>query len=242
MRLSRSLTTKNFDSPSRSHHSSRSNNSSRPSHTSRQPSAERYTPSSRDTQYRSPRNDSFLPSDRLSRTKTQLYPGDRSHSQGPRPSDWNPRPGDGTTMDLRYQSTMHDIRTQPSSQSTDFFRVQGGTPPKASRDHIRLDSDNNPSISRSQVNVSSGDRTHAEYFKTKRPGSYGVGFQTDSRFSDFMRESAIPQKGYRTNPLNQGGHAPKIVDPTTPGDSYELPPRFSGYLESAARPKSGYYF
>ena len=37
-----------------------------------------------------------------------------------------------------------------------------------------------------------------------------------------IMESAIPQKGYRTNPLNQGRTAPKIVDPHQPGLSMEL--------------------
>lgn len=33
----------------------------------------------------------------------------------------------------------------------------------------------------------------------------------------------LGQKGYRKNPLSQGGTAPKIADPTTLGTSYEFP-------------------
>lgn len=35
----------------------------------------------------------------------------------------------------------------------------------------------------------------------------------------------------KKNPLNQGGTAPKIVDKTTPGNSYELPAPWSEWLE-----------
>ncbi|WP_080727598.1 hypothetical protein [Ralstonia solanacearum] len=56
---------------------------------------------------------------------------------------------------------------------------------------------------------------------------------------DFIKESAIPQFGYKSNPLNQGGLAPKIVDPTTPGMSYELPSIWGKWLQESAVPGSG---
>ena len=56
---------------------------------------------------------------------------------------------------------------------------------------------------------------------------------------DFIDENAIPQAGYRTNPLNQGGLAPKHVDSTTPGKSYELPPIWAEWLEEVAIPDTG---
>jgi hypothetical protein len=58
-------------------------------------------------------------------------------------------------------------------------------------------------------------------------------------FDDFLAGEAIPQAGYRSNPLNQGGLAPKIVDPTTPGRSYELPEIWVKWLEEAAIEGSG---
>jgi filamentous hemagglutinin len=56
---------------------------------------------------------------------------------------------------------------------------------------------------------------------------------------DFIESEAIPQFGYRSNPMNQGGLAPKIGDTTTPGVSYELPPIWAKWLEEVAIPGSG---
>ena len=64
-------------------------------------------------------------------------------------------------------------------------------------------------------------------------------FDTPKWLGDFIEENAIPQNGYRNNPKNQGGYAPKIVDPTTPGKSYELPSIWSDWLEEYAIPGSG---
>ena len=74
------------------------------------------------------------------------------------------------------------------------------------------------------INISTRSLEHAQYFQTLRPGSKIIEFRVPKWFDDFIQESAIPQKGFRSNPANQGGLAPKIVDPTTPGSSYELPP------------------
>lgn len=70
-----------------------------------------------------------------------------------------------------------------------YRRVQGGTPPNASRTRINIDEN----------------------------------------------ENAIPQKEYKSNALNQGGTAPKIVDPTTPGNSYELPALWIEWIEEYAK-------
>jgi hypothetical protein len=40
---------------------------------------------------------------------------------------------------------------------------------------------------------------------------------------------------YKKNSLNQNGTAPKIVDETTPGESYELPPPWIEWLEQHAK-------
>jgi filamentous hemagglutinin len=56
---------------------------------------------------------------------------------------------------------------------------------------------------------------------------------------DFIRAEAIPQKGYRKNPLNQGGLAPKIVDPHQPGFSVELPSISAEWLQEVAIKGSG---
>ena len=109
----------------------------------------------------------------------------------------------------------------------------------ASRQHIVLDANGNPQINRTTLNISIGDPVHAEYFLSKRPGADITSFEVPKWMSDFIHEEAIPQVGYKTNPLNQGGLAPKLVDPTTPGLSYELPPIWAKWLEEVAIPGSG---
>jgi filamentous hemagglutinin len=64
-------------------------------------------------------------------------------------------------------------------------------------------------------------------------------FEIPSWLHDFIKENAIPQDFYNSNPLNQGGLAPKIVDPTTPGLSYELPSPWGQWLQENAIPGSG---
>jgi uncharacterized Zn-binding protein involved in type VI secretion len=129
--------------------------------------------------------------------------------------------------------------TVPTNENATVFRVQGGTPPRASRNIISIDADGNPSIQNTTLNISIGDPAHAAYFKTLRPGSSIVSFEIPPWMDTFIQENAIPQAGYRSNPLNQGGLAPKIVDPTTPGRSYELPSVWAKWLEENAVPGSG---
>ncbi|MBL1230388.1 hypothetical protein IW492_14230 [Enterococcus sp. BWB1-3] len=53
-------------------------------------------------------------------------------------------------------------------------------------------------------------------------------------FDDFVKENMIPQAGSKTNPANQGGTAPKLTDPTTPGVSVEFPPPWAEWIEEVA--------
>ncbi|WP_280190170.1 hypothetical protein [Delftia sp. PS-11] len=126
-----------------------------------------------------------------------------------------------------------------AGETVTVFRVQGGTPPLASRQLITIDANGNPVISKTTLNVSVGDPVHAEYFLSKRPGADITSFDVPKWMGDFIEEQAIPQVGYRTNPANQGGLAPKLVDPTTPGRSYELPDVWAKWLEEVAVPGSG---
>jgi hypothetical protein len=80
---------------------------------------------------------------------------------------------------------------------------------------------------------------HANHFQSLRPGSSIVSFEVPAWFDAFLKEYAIPQKGYKTNPANQNGLAPKIVDPTTPGLSYVLPPTWSQWLNENVIKGSG---
>ena len=115
-----------------------------------------------------------------------------------------------------------------------YRRVQGGTPPNASWTRITVDERGNIKIpnKRANLNVSTGNDEHAKYFLSKRGSNAEiVEFDIPTWLDDFLQENAINQKGYRKNPLNQGGAAQKIVDPTTPGNSYELPEPWIEWLE-----------
>ena len=135
----------------------------------------------------------------------------------------------------KYQGDLMD----DGSDFVSYYRVQGGTPPKSSRNLISVDKSGNIKVKDTTLNVSKGSREHAEYFSKLRPGSQIVEFKVPKWFDDFIEENAIPQLGYKTNLKNQNGLAPKIVDPTTPGTSYELPPIWSKWLEENAVPGSG---
>ncbi|SHJ56415.1 hypothetical protein SAMN05444401_3302 [Clostridium amylolyticum] len=107
----------------------------------------------------------------------------------------------------------------------------------ASRTRINVDSNGNVSIPNksANLNIGTGNAEHANYFLSKRgPNAEVVEFDVPKWFDDMLNEYAIPQKGYKSNPLNQGGTAPKIVDPTTPGKSYEIPSPWIQWLEEYA--------
>jgi filamentous hemagglutinin len=111
--------------------------------------------------------------------------------------------------------------------------------PNASKELITLDTAGNPIIKNGTLNISIGDASHAEYFQTLRPGSTVTSFEIPTWTDSFIQENAIPQDFYRSNPLNQGGLAPKIVDPTTPGRSYELPSPWGQWLQENVIQGSG---
>jgi hypothetical protein len=126
------------------------------------------------------------------------------------------------------------------SENVPYYRVQGGNEkPFISKQLISVDESGNVSFKNSTLNVSTGNLDHVNHFLNLRPGAYVVKFEVPSWFDDMIKEYAIPQSNYTTNPLNQGGIAPKLVDPTTPGLSYELPQIWSKWLNENAIRGSG---
>lgn len=115
-------------------------------------------------------------------------------------------------------------------------RVQGGDG-TYSQQRIKINEDGTISISNhnSNISVSIDNGEHSQYFLSKRPGGEIVEFDIPKWMDDFIKETEIPQHGYRTNPLNQGGSAPKLVDPNMPGISYELPAPWIEWLEEYAQ-------
>ncbi|MGC6768050.1 hypothetical protein ACYSNR_00500 [Enterococcus sp. LJL128] len=118
-------------------------------------------------------------------------------------------------------------RVSNADETVKYYRVQGGgSGGKTSQYRIKVNADGTISIPNktADLNVSAYDLEHAQYFRdTARPGGEIVEFQVPKELDDIIKENMVDQYGYKTNPKNQGGMAPKLVDPTTPGVSYELP-------------------
>lgn len=114
--------------------------------------------------------------------------------------------------------------------------MQGGKPPYASRERITVNDDATINVQRNvNINISTGNIEHAKYFlEEKRNGGEIIAFDMPRWFDDFVKETAVDQLNYKKNPLNQGGKAPKIVDESTPGDSYEFPSIWSEWFEEYA--------
>ena len=123
--------------------------------------------------------------------------------------------------------TETEYNTLTSQGGKKYYRVQGGEiDGKMSQYRILINSDQTISIPNktAALNISAYDLKHARYFRdTARPGAEIIEFEVPGYFDALIRENLVDQYGYRLNPLNQGGTAPKLVDPTTPGISYELP-------------------
>ncbi|KKI89760.1 hypothetical protein WQ54_24775 [Bacillus sp. SA1-12] len=139
------------------------------------------------------------------------------------------------THTVAVNEKIKDVNQGSTNGGVTYYRVQGGTGNQRSREIITVKEDGTITTSQTSINVSTGNMEHAEYFlKEKRPGGHIVSFDIPDWMDEFIKDEAIPQLGYKKNPLNQGGTAPKIVDPTTPGDSFELPPIWSDWLQEYA--------
>ena len=136
-------------------------------------------------------------------------------------------------------NTTESAAAQSSDGTVTYFRVQGGTWPLESRTLVHIDASGNATFSNTSLNVSSGTPEHATYFLSRRPGANIVSFKVPNWFHDLVMESAVDQKHYLSNPLNQNGLAPKLVDKGTPGLSLELPPVWSKWLNENVIPGSG---
>ncbi|KQO02798.1 hypothetical protein [Paenibacillus sp. Leaf72] len=142
-------------------------------------------------------------------------------------------------LDDVWKLDNNGISKAANLNSTDivtYYRVQGGTPPKASWKRITKNDNGSITIQKGvNVNISTGNIDHAIYYlKKKRAGGEIVAFDVPKWLDNFVKETAIKQRDFKENPLNQGGSAPKKVDPTTPGDSYEFPPIWSEWFEEYA--------
>ncbi|CAI6321065.1 hypothetical protein EQZ01_19055 [Bacillus subtilis] len=125
----------------------------------------------------------------------------------------------------KLQSSKKSV--DPVEQSVSYYRVQGGgAGNKTSQYRIKVNSDGSIviPIKNADLNISAYNLEHAKYYRdVARPGGEIVEFKVPKEVDDLIKETVIDQYGYTKNPRNQGRTAPKLVDPTTPGVSYELP-------------------
>ena len=145
--------------------------------------------------------------------------------------------GDDATVSLVNDgnSAKINIPKKPNESNTvTYRRVQGGSGNNASQVRIEVNQDGTINIpnKNANLNVSIDNGEHSQYFLNKRGGDAQiVEVDVPKWFDDFLQENAIPQVNYKSNPLNQGGAAPKITDISTPGNSFELPSPWIEWLE-----------
>ena len=126
-----------------------------------------------------------------------------------------------------------------NEETVKYRRVQGGDgSSNSSQQKITVNENGSISIANKDknLNISIDNGEHSTYFKNEVRGNeaYTVEFEVPKWFDDLLQENTISQDGYRSNPLNQGGTAPKLTDISTPGRSYELPAPWSEWIEEVA--------
>ena len=129
-----------------------------------------------------------------------------------------------------------------TADTVTYYRVQTAADNSVrgtrSRESIGVNPDGSISIlSRNRnLDISAYTDQHYQYYsgENKRPGSYVVAFEVPRWFDEFVRQEAIIQNHYRTNPLNQRGAAPQMTDLTSAGFKFSLPPIWHEWLEEYA--------
>ncbi|KAB8126071.1 hypothetical protein F9U64_20780 [Gracilibacillus oryzae] len=132
-----------------------------------------------------------------------------------------------------------EVRGKPIDDGVTYRRVQGGEGTKSSQQRIQVNENGTITIPKkdTDLNISIDNGEHSSYFRNEaRNGNADiVEFDVPNWFDEFLKENTIPQSGYKSNPLNQGGTAPKLVDPTKPGNSFEVPTPWIEWIEEYAK-------
>jgi hypothetical protein len=128
----------------------------------------------------------------------------------------------------------------PAPGNVRLYRIQGGSSPNLNqRSRFKLTDDGSGNVRIGPGTLTISDAVHAEYYQfDPRPGGEVASFEVPRWLLDFIEQYSIPQRNYRSNPRNQEGFAPKIVDPRQPGRSYELNELWAKWLEEQAIPGS----
>ena len=126
---------------------------------------------------------------------------------------------------------------ESGTDTVTYRRVQGGEGNQSSQQRVVIDSEGNVYINKKDrnLNISIDNGEHSQYYiKNNRPGADIYEFEVPKWLDDMVKEYTIPQAGYKNNPLNQGGSAPKLTDPTTPGTCIEFPAPWIEWIEEYA--------
>ena len=144
-------------------------------------------------------------------------------------------------IDLRNSGNKLDVDCRKGIESgTDtvtYRRVQGGAGNQSSQQRVVIDNEGNVYINKKDrnLNISIDNGEHSQYYiNNNRPGADIYEFEVPKWLDDMVKEYTIPQAGYKNNPLNQGGSAPKLTDPTTPGTCIEFPAPWIEWIEEYA--------
>ena len=135
-----------------------------------------------------------------------------------------------------YDATMREA-LESGTDTVTYRRVQGGEGNQSSQQRVVIDSEGNVYINKKDrnLNISIDNGEHSQYYiKNNRPGADIYEFEVPKWLDDMVKEYTIPQAGYKNNPLNQGGSAPKLTDPTTPGTCIEFPAPWIEWIEEYA--------
>ena len=135
-----------------------------------------------------------------------------------------------------YDAAMREA-LESGTDTVTYRRVQGGEGNQSSQQRVVIDSEGNVYINKKDrnLNISIDNGEHSQYYiKNNRPGADIYEFEVPKWLDDMVKEYTIPQAGYKNNPLNQGGSAPKLTDPTTPGTCIEFPAPWIEWIEEYA--------
>ena len=116
------------------------------------------------------------------------------------------------------------------------YRVQGGTPPRASHERIRISPEGNMIVDgEARLYVTFDDLGRAQaYVANNRLGAQIVAFDIDPAFVDRVRANAIGQADAHLFP-----DVPQIADPTKTDSSFGLPQAWFDDFVDASVPGSG---
>lgn len=128
-------------------------------------------------------------------------------------------------------------QVKSGTDTVTYRRVQGGAGNQSSQQRVVIDSEGNVYINKKDrnLNISIDNGEHSQYYiNNNRPGADIYEFEVPKWLDDMVKEYTIPQAGYKNNPLNQGGSAPKLTDPTTPGTCIEFLAPWIEWIEEYA--------